>query len=479
MLLLEVEKGRNMNQKINEWLDAHQQDLLDDIKTLCRIPSVESSPKEGMPFGEEPCKALNKALELFAGYGFATHNMENYIGYADFDPSLPANLDMLAHSDVVPAGEGWTVTDPFTIIEKDGKLWGRGTSDDKGPMLCAAYAMRAIRETKTPLTKNVRLIVGSQEETGTKDIEHYYASQKPAPMTFSPDADFPIINVELGQFKAAFTRELDAASAQVKPRVTRLDAGIAINAVPQKAVVAFEGLELDMPVVRTAVAQIQEECGVEIHQTGDRELTIIGESAHASTPQTGRNAGLAAVLLINRLPLAECQSTALYRKIPELFPYGVTDGSALGIANEDTESGPLTATLDLFRCDEKRLYFKFDARTPLSSNEENCEKIAQKKLEEAGFAFVSDGMVPPHAVSADSDFIRTLLSAYEDVTGLKGQCLAIGGGTYVHDVDNGVAFGAVLPGRDTRMHGADEFFDIDNIMIAAKVYAEAIIRLCG
>ena len=88
-------------------------------------------------------------------------------------------------------------------------------------------------------------------------------------------------------------------------------------------------------------------------------------------------------------------------------------------------------------------------------------------------------MVPPHAVSADSDFIRTLLSAYEDVTGLKGQCLAIGGGTYVHDVDNGVAFGAVLPGRDTRMHGADEFFDIDNIMIAAKVYAEAIVRLCS
>lgn len=468
-----------MNQKINEWLDAHKQDLLDDIKTLCEIPSVEAEAKEGMPFGEEPCRALNKALDLLASYGFETVNMENYIGYADFDAGLPAHLDMLAHSDVVPAGEGWTVTEPFRVIEKDGRLWGRGTSDDKGPMLCAAYAMRAIRETGTRLTKNVRLIVGSQEETGTEDIKHYYASQKPAPMTFSPDANFPLINVELGQFKAAFTRELDEASSRVTPRVTGLDAGIAINAVPQKAHVTFEGLDLDLPPVKEAIRQVEELCGVSIQKTGDKELTVIGESAHASTPQTGRNAGLAAVLLINRLPLAECDSTAFYRKLPDFFPYGLTDGSALGIANEDAESGPLTATLDLFRCDEKKLYFKFDARTPLSSNEDNCENVAREKLTAAGFDFLSDGMVPPHAVSADSDFVRSLLASYEEVTGLKGECMAIGGGTYVHDVENGVAFGAVLPGRDTRMHGADEFFDIDNIMIAAKVYADAIVRLCG
>jgi succinyl-diaminopimelate desuccinylase len=87
-------------------------------------------------------------------------------------------------------------------------------------------------------------------------------------------------------------------------------------------------------------------------------------------------------------------------------------------------------------------------------------------------------MIPPHVVPKDSPFIETLLKSYETVTGLKGECLSTGGGTYVHNIKNGVAFGAVMPGIDTNMHGADEFFDIDNIVLATKIFAEAIQNLC-
>ena len=157
----------------------------------------------------------------------------------------------------------------------------------------------------------------------------------------------------------------------------------------------------------------------------------------------------------------------------------MTDGAGIGIKMSDPESHDLTCTLDLFHVTTTECSFSFDARTPVCAVKENCQDKAQEIIEKAGFDFSTPGMVPPHCVSGDSPFVQTLLAAYEDVTGLKGECLAIGGGTYVHDLKNGVAFGAVLPDIDTRMHGADEFMPIDNIMTAAKVYAEAMIRLCS
>ena len=104
--------------------------------------------------------------------------------------------------------------------------------------------------------------------------------------------------------------------------------------------------------------------------------------------------------------------------------------------------------------------------------------MARKTVEEKGFLFETEGMVPPHYVSKDSDFIKALLSCYEKVTGEKGECLAIGGGTYVHHVENGVAFGAILPGVDTHMHGADEWIKVKDLLLAAEIYAESILALC-
>lgn len=464
-----------MNQEVKKWIEDHKDELIEDVKALCSIPSVNAPAAGDKPFGEEPYKALMKAMEIAKSYGFTTKNYDNYVAAADFDPVLPHALDILGHTDVVPAGEGWTVTEPFKIIEKDGRLYGRGTSDDKGPLLASMFALKAIKELGIPLKKGVRVIIGSDEETGSTDIAHYFETEKPASMTFSPDAEFPIINTEKGQFRgklsADFTEDTET------PRVLSLEAGVALNAVPQKAVIRFEGL--DREAAEPVMAEVAKECNVEISFTADQEITVIGESAHASTPESGRNAGLAAVILISRLPLHESEELKLVKKIPVLFPYGVTDGSGIGIKLHDEESHDLSCTLDLYHIDPSHMEFSFDARTPVSATKENCEERAAAAVTATGFAWSTPGMVPPHVVSADSDFVKTLLSAYTDVTGLPGECMAIGGGTYVHDIENGVAFGAVLPGVDTRMHGADEFIDISNLVTAAEVYAEAILRLCG
>lgn len=464
-----------MNSKVNEWIDSHKDDLVNDIIELCSIDSVKGEAEPGKPFGPGPYAALHKAMELTEKYGFETKNYDNYVAAADFDTELPRSLDMLAHTDVVPAGEGWTVTEPFKPVIKDGRIYGRGTSDDKGPMLCALYAMRAIKESGVSLKKGVRLIMGADEECGSSDIEKYYEVEPEAEMTFSPDAEFPLINIEKGHFNGTLFK--DFAEDTKLPRVTSLVAGVAANAVPQKAVLKFEGLDIDSAAA--TMAEVAKACEVEITKTADDEITVVGTGAHASTPELGKNAGLAAIKLIKALPLAESEQLKMVSKVTDLFPYGVTDGSGIGIKMCDEESHDLTNTLDLFEITPTHIEFTFDSRTPIMATKENCQDTAQKNIEAAGFDFKTDGMIEPHVVPGDSEFVQTLLKSYENITGLKGECLAIGGGTYVHELKNGVAFGAVLPDIDTRMHGADEFFDIDNIVIATKVYAEAILNLCA
>lgn len=465
-----------MNQKVNEWIDSHTRELLDDIKRLCSVPSVRGKAEEGKPYGDGPYRSLNLGLTIADQYGFVTRNYENHVGTADFDPSLPKYLDILAHTDVVPAGEGWTVTEPFEIIEKDGRLYGRGTSDDKGPLMCALYAMRALKETGVSLTKGVRLIMGADEECGSSDIRYYYGIEPEAEMTFSPDGDFPLINIEKGMLHGTISKTYEEDKGL--PRILSLDAGLALNAVPQKAILKFEGLDLSSEKVKEAMEEIQEQCQVTCRISGENEITVLGTSAHASTPEMGKNAGLAAVLLATKLPLSPSESLSYLTKITELFPYGVTDGSGIGIKMSDAESLDLTCTLDLFHVDPVSMEFKFDSRTPIMANKENCQDAAIRVIEAAGFDCMDFAMVPPHVVPEDSPFIKTLLKSYETVSGLKGECLSTGGGTYVHNIKNGVAFGAVMPGIDTNMHGADEFFDIDNIVLATKIFAEAIQNLC-
>ena len=464
-----------MNEKIKKFTESHIDELKADITELCAIPSVLADADGDAPFGAECKKALLSAGDICEKYGFKTTNYDNYCVAADFDTTLPKHLDMLGHTDVVPAGEGWTVTEPFKVIEKDGRLYGRGTSDDKGPVLCALYAMRAIKESGIPLKKNVRLILGSDEETGSIDITKYYAKEPEADLTFSPDAEFPLINIEKGQFRGTFKAEATVTGNGVE--LISLDAGVALNAVPNRCRMEFSGT--DKKTLETACEKLKKEIPVDYEIADDTHVLIIGESAHASTPEAGVNAGLAGITLLNYLPLEDTKRNTLLKKVLELFPYGVYDGSGLGIAMTDKEGLSLSATLDLFSVDKDGMSFSFDSRSPLNADDDNCLNVARSKCENAGFTFETPGIVPPHYVPSDSDFVKNLLAAYEDVTGLEGKAIGIGGGTYVHDIKNGVAFGAVLPDIDTHMHGADEFIDIDNLKIAVEVYAEAILRICG
>jgi succinyl-diaminopimelate desuccinylase len=199
--------------------------------------------------------------------------------------------------------------------------------------------------------------------------------------------------------------------------------------------------------------------------------------AHASTPELGVNGITALLEILAALPLADCASTQTIRQLVEFFPHGDGEGKALGVAQRDEISGELTLAFTLLTIHENGMNGMYDSRVPVCANEENCRKVVEEKLGAAGFE-VRGFMTPPHHTPADTPFVQALLKSYEAVTGEKGECFAMGGGTYVHDVEGGVAFGAGFADFEGNPHGANEKMSIAGMLKAAKIYALSIYEIC-
>ena len=248
---------------------------VEQLKALCAIDSTKKSYRAGKPYGQGCFEVLREALHLGESYGFSINNYDNYVGTIDLNDK-ERQLEILAHLDVVPGGEGWTVTEPFQPVVKDGRIYGRGTADDKGPAVAALYAMRAVRELGIPLKKNVRLVLGTDEECGSTDIEHYYSVEEEAPMTFSPDASFPVINIEKGHFHGQFSAAFEKSGAL--PRLVSFESGVKSNVVPGKAYALFEGLEGD-DVEELVNREILQAVPVSVQEMGIEEARKSGAMA--------------------------------------------------------------------------------------------------------------------------------------------------------------------------------------------------------
>ena len=464
--------------KINAYFDdpARRQQLVEAISRLVRIRSVREEAQPGMPFGPGPAAALAEGLRLAQELGFSTKNYDNYVGAVDFNDQ-ETQLHILCHLDVVGEGTGWTVTQPYEPIEVDGMLYGRGTDDDKGPVAAVLLAMQAVKDLGVPLKKNVRLLLGTDEESGSEDIAYYYSKEPYAPCTFSPDGEFPVINLEKGSYKPVFTKTWAAESAT--PRVKELHGGFRINVLPPEAQCVVAGLSAeaaqpycDKAAAETGITYVLTQQGDDLH------ILCKGKGAHASTPEEGINAITGLIHLLCALPLAKVGSTAALHALNALFPHGDCTGKALGIAQADELSGPLTVAFSLLELNDTGLSGQFDSRVPVCATEANCKDVTEASFAKFGFT-AQGGMQAPHHTPADTPLVKTLLKCYEQYTGNKGECLAIGGGTYVHEIPGGVAFGCAMPGFNGNMHGADEHTCIADQLTAAKIFAQAIIDLCG
>lgn len=465
--------------KIDQYFDRPEirQELVSAISRLVAVKSVREDPAPGAPFGPGPKAALEEALKLCREMGFSAENYHDHVGVVTLNDA-ETQLHILGHLDVVGEGSGWD-TDPYTCVEKGDMLYGRGVSDDKGPVCAALMALKAVRDLGG-VKKNVQLILGTDEESGSEDLAYYYAHEPYAPCTFTPDADFPLINIEKGHYHPTFGQSWE--KSDVLPRVVAMTGGFRTNVVPPEAEAMVLG------VFPADAEKICEEVSLETKAefilsdaAGGCHIHCSGRNAHAASPDDGINAISALLTVLARLDLAECASTAAIRAMHERFPFGDNRGKALGIAKQDDESGELTLNLALIKLSDTGFDAKFDVRFPLSSNEENCRAACEASLARHGFSVLADGdMIPPHHVSADSPLVKTLLNCYSAYTGVADpKPIAIGGGTYVHDIPGGVAFGCDFPDFDPKMHSANEQASVKNLLLSAKIFTQAIFDLCG
>ncbi|BCN31186.1 dipeptidase PepV [Anaeromicropila herbilytica] len=463
-------------QQIEEYFSKHKKELLEDIGKLIAVQSDRSEAKPGMPFGKGPAKALELALNIAKEKGLITKNYENYVGTVDVNDK-ETELGILAHLDVVPAGTGWT-TNPYEMVEKSGKIYGRGTADDKGPAVAALYALKAVKDLNIPLSKNVRLILGTDEECGSNDIAYYFSKEKVPPKTFSPDGEYPVINIEKGSFRSSFTGRYQKNESL--PRIISINGGLKQNMVPKLCEAVIEGftlLEVEdyiKPVAKQLKVKYELlESNQEVH------ITIEGNSAHGSTPELGNNPITAMLTILSGMSFAKSEGFNRICSVNKLYPHGDFYGEALGINMSDDESGKLTIGLNIFEYNEESLKGSFDCRSPLCANDDNVVSVMEMNMIREGLFLEIEKMNPPHYVDKNSELVQNLLKVYEDYTGKEGQCLAIGGGTYVHHIEGGVCFGCSMPGTDNHMHSSDEFAVIDELMLSAKMFTQIIIDICA
>ena len=469
-------------EKLDAIVASYRDELIANIQKWVSVPSVQGAPAgDGAPFGSEVRRMLDMALEDARGFGFEVRDIDGYAGDVSYG-SGEKTMGMLCHLDVVPLGDGWH-HDPLGGEIDGGRIYGRGTTDDKGPALCALYAMRAVKEAGIPMKDGVRLILGCDEETGMSDMRHYASKLKMPDYGFSPDAEFPVINIEKGGLHIRLSKVTGGEDGAEMP-VWSLYAGERPNVVPAEAVAVVGLGSVTLEALASKLAAIEKRHGkfrLRCEDAGEGRAKIVaaGVNAHAAMPQGGVNA--AGMLLIALKELGAGSAGGSREAIAMLADAVGMDytGKQLGIACEDELSGPLTCNLGILRYDGNEISALLDIRYPLCGDEERMLGQAARTVAPAQMSVACAGSHTPLHVPAESDIVRGLLAAYHEVTGLEPYTIAIGGGTYSRMMPNTVAFGVCFPGDMDVCHIADEYIDIEKMMLGVRIFAHAIARLAG
>ena len=466
---------------LDKIVDSYRDELIENIRKWIAIPSVKGEPAgENAPFGQEVRRMLDVALEDGRRFGFEVRDVDGYAGDISYGEG-PQTMGMLAHLDVVPIGDGWT-HDPLGGEIENGRMYGRGTTDDKGPALCALYAMRAVKEADIPLTDGVRLILGCDEETGMSDLRYYASKMKMPDYGFSPDAEFPVINIEKGGVNMRLSKVTGGEDGAALP-VCSLYAGERPNVVPAeaKAVVELNGLSLDALNKRLAEIEGRHDrfrLTAAAEPDGRATITAVGVNAHAAMPERGVNAAGMLLIALKELGAGGESTRQAIAMLADAVGMEYT-GQSLGIACADELSGALTCNLGILRYDGNELSALLDIRYPLCGNEELMLGQAALKIAPAGMSVCCAGSHTPLHVPAESKIVKGLLKVYHEVTGLPAYTIAIGGGTYSRMMPNTVAFGVCFPGDMDVCHIADEYIDVEKMMLGVKIFAHAIAEIAG
>ena len=457
------------------YLEEHWDQIFEDLETLISIDSSEDKDHaaEYAPYGPGPAKALDTALTIAERLDYEVQNAEGRIGLARLHAADAAEsaktLGIISHVDVVPAGPGWTV-EPFALTEREGYLLGRGTIDDKGPAVIALHAAALAADILGDLPHNLLFLLGANEENGMGDVAYFHEHFDSPDFLFTPDAEFPVCNGEMGVFHGHMR------SAKVQDgAIIELDCGTALNAVPgtARAVIAADACEgLALP----------DASGITITRDDAENVCLFaqGKSAHASTPELGISAIKLLVDYLLQQNLCSADERAFLKFVAAMV--GDTSGAGIGIATEDDFFGPLTVVGGTLELEDGHLVQGIDIRYPSSTSGEALVAALTELGQAIGATLTVKNDMEPFRVAADDPAILALLDAYNTVTGESARTFTMGGATYAREFPRAASFGLEKPWLDQPawvggMHGPDEGQSIAELKEAFVIYVLAICEL--
>lgn len=445
---------------IKEYLEKNKNKMIEDLSKLVSYNSVYCN--DAKPFGQANKDVLDTTLQIMSGIGLKTENLDHYCGYGQMGEG-EKTIGILAHLDIVPAGEGWD-SDPFTLTIKDDVMYGRGVADDKGAVIASIYALKYLKETNYPLKKKVRLIVGCNEETGSECVRYYVKKEGHIDMGFTPDGNFPGIFAEKGM--------IGGYISSCNTKIIKITGGEASNVVCKKVTVELPCDSYDESILNEFFRDNDIEYTL-IKSNESIQMTIFGKAAHASTPDLGINA-------INYL-MEGLYVAGFDDELVSYFHDKISlsnHGEIIGADRFNDQYTDLSMCIGKVSKSDSEVRFSVDIRFPVTADLDEVSAYICEKLTLGNNHFILESPVAPLFFDQDSKMIKALLKAYQDVTGDKQRMMeAIGGGTYAKSIDNCIAFGCEFPGEENHIHDANECLKIDSLLKQVEIYIEAIKNL--
>ena len=458
-------------QTAREFAESNRDNLLRDLKRLVDINSIKGEPAEGAPYGTGVRTAEEEAFRIAKELGFEkTVDCDGHIGYAHTGDEEKF-LGVIGHLDVVPVGDGWD-HDPFDMYIKEGYVMGRGTGDDKGPLLAAMYACKYLFDNKIPLRYGIRVLLGCDEECGMSDLD-YYLEHYPEPVfAFTPDAGFPVGHGEKGIYSA------DLVSAPITDgKILSISGGMASNVVPDRCTAVLDACYAD--ALRKAAENKEGYAFSE--EDGRVTVTASGKAAHAGSPWGSVNANFKAVSLLLEAGILEGEEKRAAEFVCSVM--NDVDGGFLGIAAEDgrfEKNSIIGGMIGL--TEDGRLCLNVNSRYDTAIPADEIEKNIEKKAAECGFEVRNVGNSGPFYLEPDSPAVRLMCDIFNSVTGRNDRPFVMSGGTYARKMHNAVSFGCEVFGEEGpewvgSAHMKNEGQSIDILVKAVEIYAETLMKL--
>jgi len=464
---------QDIEKRIDEWVDSHEKEYLTDLGELVGFNSTACDGRlpGDKPFGDACAAVLARAKKLAESYGFKAENRDNFCVVANLGDE-DEKVGIFGHLDVVPAGGDWEYY-PFGLTVQDGLIIGRGVMDDKGPLWASVYAVRCLKELDLLPRRGIEIFMGSDEEKGMLDIDHYVETSRVMPVvSFTPDGSYPICHGEKGIMNFWF--DIPAGEGNI----VDFTAGTVTNVVADHAELLLSGID-----AAEAAAALKGDSAFTVKaEGGNTRITARGAAVHASLPENGVNAiGILAKAVLEHGFARGGAVPALQFVADVLASY---NGEPFGAAFEDEPSGKLTHVGGVMTFSDNTLHLSIDIRYPVTVNGADVLAAAKAFAEKRGCGLTEKTDSHPIYIDADSDLVKLSVSTVNRVMGKDWKPFTMGGGTYARHLKNAYALGAEDPDFKSpfglfrgSMHQADECAPIKLLLDTARIYARLLLEL--